>query len=164
MKPLVEHLISKPLDAGYFLSQRWGREHAGLPSTTQVLATSPWNGWSIVEFWRSVQEQGLLRIRFQPSVPRFSGKVFVLLDQHSASATELAADALLASGVATLIGEDTAGEMLSQSFFDVAEGYTISLPVADYFSLAHGRIEGVGVAVDIHAEDAMATAKALAVD
>ncbi|MDH5260241.1 MAG: S41 family peptidase [Gammaproteobacteria bacterium] len=164
VKPLAAHLISEPLDSGYFLSQLWGKEHDDLPTIEQVMATPAWDGWSIIDFWRSVQEQELLRIRFQPSAPRFTGKVFVLLDKQSASATELAADALRASGVATLIGETTAGEMLSQSFFDVAEGFTISLPVADYYSLAHGRIEGVGVPVDIESADAMATAKALAAE
>jgi len=164
VKPLVAHLISAPLDSGYFLSQLWSKEHDALPTTEQVMATPAWDGWSIIDFWRSVQEQDLLRIRFQPSAPRFAGKVFVLLDKRSASATELAADALRASGVATLIGETTAGEMLSQSFFDVAEGFTISLPVADYYSLTYGRIEGIGVPVDITSADAMATAKALAAE
>jgi C-terminal processing protease CtpA/Prc len=126
------------------------------------MATPPWDGWSIIEFWRSVQDHELLRIQFQPAEPQFTGKVFVLLDRQSASATEMAADALRASGVATLIGETTAGEMLSQSFFDVADGFTISLPVADYYSLAHGRIEGAGVPVDIEAVDAMAVARELA--
>ncbi len=162
VKPLVAHLISEPLDSGYFLSQLWSKKHNELPTVEQVMATPAWDGWSIIDFWRSVQEQDLLRIRFQPAAPRFTGKVYVLLDKQSASATELAADALRASGVATLIGETTAGEMLSQSFFDVAEGFTISLPVADYYSLAHGRIEGAGVAVDIESEDAMATARELA--
>jgi carboxyl-terminal processing protease len=162
VKPLVAHLISEPLDSGYFLSQLWSRTHDELPTNEQVMATPAWDGWSIIDFWRSVQERELLRIQFHPSAPRFSGRVYVLLDKQSASATELAADALRASGVATLIGESTAGQMLSQSFFDVAEGFTISLPVADYYSLAHGRIEGVGVPVDIESADAMATAKALA--
>jgi carboxyl-terminal processing protease len=162
VKPLVGHLISEPVDSGYFLSQLWSARTDALPTEEQVMATPPWQGWSIIEFWRNVQDQDLLRIQFQPAEPRFTGKVFVLLDKQSASATELAADALRASGVAVLIGQTTAGEMLSQSFFDVAEGFTISLPVADYYSLAHGRIEGSGVPVDIEADDAMAVAKQLA--
>ncbi len=158
VKPLVGHIIGEPVDSGYFLSQRWAARHDGLPTKEQAMQTEPWQGWSILEFWRDVQEQELLRIQFQPLEPRFEGRVFVLLDRKSASATELAADALRASGLATLIGETTAGEMLSQSFFDVTEGFTVSLPVADYYSLAHGRIEGAGVPVDIEADDAMALA------
>lgn len=42
-----------------------------------------------------------------------------------------------------------AGQMLSQSMFDVADGFIVSLPVADYYSVENGRIEGTGVPVDI---------------
>ena len=93
-------------------------------------------------------------MQFQPVEPNFDGPVIVLLDERSASATELAADAFRASGLATLVGERTAGEMLSQSMFDVADGFLVSLPVADYYSVAHGRIEGAGVPVDIEAASA----------
>ena len=46
--------------------------------------------------------------------------------------------------------------MLSQSMFDVADGFIVSLPVADYYSVAHGRIEGAGVPVDVEASSAQA--------
>lgn len=158
VKPLVGHVIDEPLDAGFFLSQRWSARYDRPPTADQVLAREPWQGWSILAFWHDVQEQGLLRLRFQPAEPHFDGEVYVLLDGRSASATELAADALRTAG-ATLVGQATAGEMLSQSFFDVAEEFTVSLPVADYYSLQHGRIEGVGVPVDIEADDAMDAAR-----
>jgi C-terminal processing protease CtpA/Prc len=35
--------------------------------------------------------------------------------------------------------------------FDVVDGFVVSLPVADYYSLQNGRIEGQGVAVDVEA-------------
>jgi C-terminal processing protease CtpA/Prc len=46
--------------------------------------------------------------------------------------------------------------MLSQSMFDVGDGFIVSLPVADYYSMANGRIEGAGVTVDIAVESAQA--------
>ena len=160
VKPLVEHVIDEPLDAGYFLSQVWNRGNDRLPSTTELQASEPWTGWSITAFWKSVQESEIVRLRFNPATPNYDGPVFVLLDDESASATELAADALRASGIVTIIGQPTAGEMLSQSMFDVADGFIVSLPVADYFSVTHGRIEGVGVPVDIVAESQQAPAVA----
>ena len=164
VKPLVEHVIDEPVDAGFFISQVWSRNHDTAPSADEVLATMPWEGWSIIAFWRAVQDSDILRLRFTPKSPNFDGPVFVLLDERSASATELAADALRSSGVTTLIGKRSAGEMLSQSMFDVRDGFQVSLPVADYYSIAHGRIEGAGVPVDIEAEpdQALAVAKELA--
>ena len=164
VKPLVEHVIDEPVDAGFFISQVWGRNHDTAPTADEVLEMMPWDGWSIIAFWRAVQESDILRLRFNPKSPNFDGPVFVLLDERSASATELAADAFRSSGVTTLIGQQSAGEMLSQSMFDVHDGFLVSLPVADYYSIAHGRIEGVGVPVDIEAEpdQALAVAKDLA--
>ena len=116
------------------------------------LAAPHWSGRSIISFWKSVQEQGITRIRLHPAEPNFSGNVYVLVDGRSASATELAVDAFRASGLATIVGERTAGEMLSQSMFDVVDGFIVSLPVADYYTIAHGRIDGQGVPVDIEPE------------
>jgi len=164
IKPLVEHIIDEPLNAGYFASQVWNADNDRLPSADELTALEPWVGWSIIDFWTSVQNEGLLKIRFEPAEPNFDGPVFVLIDSRSASATEIAVDALRASGLVTTVGQRTAGEMLSQSFFDVADDFIISLPVADYFSIAHGRIESVGVPVDIEvaSEDALEQAIALA--
>ena len=164
IKPLVEHIIDEPLNAGYFASQVWNADNDRLPSADELAALEPWVGWSIIDFWTSVQNEGLLKIRFEPAELNFDGPVFVLIDSRSASATEIAVDALRASGLVTTVGQRTAGEMLSQSFFDVADDFIISLPVADYFSIAHGRIESVGVPVDIEvaSEDALEQAIALA--
>jgi hypothetical protein len=156
VKPLVEHVIDEPLEAGFFLSQVWTREHDAAPTREEVLAAPLWSGWSIVSFWQAVQERGITRVRFNPAEPNFDGEVYVLVDGESASATEMAADALRASGLATLVGERTAGEMLSQSLFDVTDGFIVSLPVADYYSIEHGRIEAVGVPVDVEASSAAA--------
>ena len=161
VKPLIEHVIDEPLDAGFFLSQVWNRKHDRPPTREEALASPPWQGWSIIAFWHAVQTSDILRIRFYPAEPNFDGPVYVLLDRSAASATELAADALRASGRTTLIGTRTAGRMLSQSMFDVADGFVVSLPVADYYSLAHGRIEGAGVPTDIEIDPAAALDKAL---
>jgi hypothetical protein len=164
VKPLVEHVIDSPVDAGYFISQVWNRSHDKLPSFDKVRATAPWHGWSITAFWESVQNDEIVRVQFDPASPNYDGPVFVLVDSDSASATEMAADAFKSSGATTIIGQQTAGQMLSQSMFDVAGGFIVSLPVADYYSMSHGRIEGVGVTADIPArsEDALTVARQLA--
>ncbi len=162
--PLVQHVIDRPLDAGYFIANRWHAQHDRLPTPEEVDAIEPWTGYSIKAFWNSVQTEGLMKLRFQPAEPNFDGPVFVVTDHHSASATELAVDALKASGAVTVVGEKTVGHMLSQSFFDVADGFVIVLPVADYYSSAHGRIEGAGVEPHIESpsDDALSRAKQLA--
>jgi C-terminal processing protease CtpA/Prc len=69
----------------------------------------------------------------------------VLVSTRTASAAELATDALLGSGRAQVFGERTAGQMLSQKPFDLPEQLMLFVPVADYHAWHSGRIEGRGV-------------------
>lgn len=163
VKPLVEHIIDKPITGGYFLSQPWFSKHDRLPNEQEIVATPTWTGWSISSFWRTVQDEGIMKLHFEPAEPNFNGPVWVLVDRRSASATELAVDVLKSSGAATIAGERTAGEMLSQSFFDLSDGFVISLPVADYYSMQHGRIESNGVEVNhaVHPDQALEYAKSM---
>jgi C-terminal processing protease CtpA/Prc len=151
-RPLVAHAISAPLEAGVFVSQRWAAERSGYPSREEAVAVEPWQGWSIVAFWRDAQENRLTRIQFAPVAPTYAGPIYVLVSARTASAAELAADALQASGRAVLIGEKTAGRMLSQKMYDLPGGLQLSLPIADYHSFHSGRIEGAGVKPDVSAD------------
>ena len=160
VKPLVEHIIDEPLDAGYFMSNQWNQKNGRLPNKNEVAALTPWKGWSILAFWKDVQEQGLMKIRFEPAQPNYDGPVYVLTSKRTASAAEMALDALRSSGKVTIIGETSSGEMLSQSMYDVQDGFMLSLPIADYISIKNGRIEGVGVPVDVEVEAGQALEKA----
>ena len=152
IRPLIRHLIDEPLDAGMFTSQRWSSVHDDPPTRDDVLAVAPWQGWSIRAFWHDAQNDALVRVQLEPMAPIFEGPVYVLTSQRTASAAELATDAMKASGRALQIGERTAGQMLSQKIYDITQGLHLSLPIADYFSLANGRIEGVGLSPDIEIE------------
>lgn len=147
--PLIEHVLSEPFDAGSFVARRWNAENDRAPTPADLQQIVPWTGWSIRSFWADVTYTPLTRIRFEPRPDPYTGPVFVLIDRQTASAAEMAADALKASGRARLIGETTAGQMLSQKMFDIPGGFQLSLPIADYYSTANGRIEGQGVTPDV---------------
>lgn len=163
VKPLVGHLIGSDLDVGAFLSQRWARKGSGSPSREVIRATQPWRGWSLVAFWNDVQRDEITRLTFVPMTPRFEGPVYVLTSHRTASAAELAVDALMASGRVVVVGERTAGQMLSQKPYDLPGGLQLYLPIADYVSLRSGRIEGTGITPDlvVDAGSAMETARGL---
>jgi len=149
VRPLVGHLIDKPFDAGVFVSRRWAVETDRAPGRADIADVRPWDGWSIRAFWNDVQDARLTRIQFMPQGPAYRGPVYVLTSGKTASAAELAADALAESGRAMLIGERTAGQMLSQRPYDLPQGLQLFLPVADYYAFRSGRIEGAGVAPDV---------------
>jgi len=147
--PLVAHVIDKPFDAGAFVSQTWARETARPPIASDLTEVAPWMGWSLTAFWRDAQDNRLTRIQFQPMAPYYAGPVYVLISGATASAAEMTADAFRTSGRATLIGEKTKGAMLSQKMYDLPQGLQLSLPIADYYSVRIGRIEGAGVMPDV---------------
>ena len=161
VRPLVAHLISEPIDAGVFISQPWNASNKQPPTKADWEAVEPWSGWSVRAFWTDVQTQALVRVQFAPAEPRFDGPVYVLTSRRTASAAELATDALKSAGRATIVGERTAGKMLSQKIYDIPGGFHLSLPIADYYSVEHGRIENVGVAPDIETEASSALEVAL---
>jgi carboxyl-terminal processing protease len=154
VNPLVSHLLTKPFDAGSFVSQPWNAMHKLEPSRAELEAVDPWQGWSIKAFWADVQTDPLTRISFLPTEPVFDGPVYVLTSKRTASAAELATDALKGANRAIIIGENTAGEMLSQKIYDLPGGLQLSLPIADYYSAVNGRIEGVGIKPDIETDAA----------
>jgi len=159
-KPLVEHVLDAPLNIGVFVSQGWNADMGRAPGPQDVVDVAPWTGWSIRDFWDSVQSNDLTLARLNPDGPHFDGPVYVLVSSQTASAAEIAADALQASGRAVLIGETTAGQMLSQRVYDMPGGFQLYLPIADYYSLATGRIEGIGLTPShpVEASDAMTVA------
>jgi len=160
IRPLVEHVINTPLDAGVFISQSWNARMDRAPTFADVRTIDPWTGWSIRDFWADVETNLLTRMRFEPADDAFSGDVYVLVSSTTASAAELATDALNAAG-ATIIGETTEGAMLSQKIYDIPGGLHLSLPIADYYSHHSGRIEGSGVVPDIEADSETAMEVAL---
>ena len=161
VRPLVSHLIAKPFDAGLFVSQRWNAVQTREPNRSDLQTVEPWEGWSVKAFWTDVQTNALTRISFTPAQPHFEGPVYVLTSKWTASAAELAADALKGAGRATIIGEKTAGQMLSQKMYDVPGGFHLGLPIADYYSIVSGRIEGQGIRPDIEVDAASAMDVAL---
>jgi carboxyl-terminal processing protease len=161
VRPLISHLLSSNLEAGIFLSQSWTKNNHSIPSDDYIHSLTPWQGWSIKSFWRDVEVKGVLRIVFEPMSPQYVGPVYVLINKQTASAAELAADALLASGRAVLVGEKTGGQMLSQKMYDLPQGLQLFLPIADYYALHSGRIEGAGVMPQVIVESDMAMEKTL---
>jgi len=161
VRPLVSHLLNAPYCAGVFVSRKWNASHQVPPTPAEILAVLPWEGWSLTAFWADVQDNALTGISFEPAEPVYDGPVYVLTSHRTASAAELATDALKGAGRALVIGEKTAGEMLSQKIFDIPGGFQLSLPIADYYSVKTGRIEGAGIKPDIDMNAGAALDKAL---
>src|SRR5690606_35849407 len=74
----------------------------------------------------------------------------VLQDRHTASAAELLAVALQENGRAKIVGERSYGKGTVQDVIGLDDGSLLTLTIARYFSPQDRRIDGNGVAPDVH--------------
>ncbi|MBB6093301.1 hypothetical protein HNQ60_002179 [Povalibacter uvarum] len=161
--PLVGHLIEKPIDLGVFVTASWYDDHKRPPGPDDFSSARPWLGYSVSSFQADVMTRPLTSYRIEPMQPHFQGPVIVLASARSISAAEIAADALQSTGRAKIVGEKTPGICLSSKLFDIPGGFHLRVPIADYYSIRGGRLEGVGVVPDIsvRADDALELALGL---
>ena len=73
----------------------------------------------------------------------------VLVNENSASSSELLAGALKDRGRAAIVGQKTFGKGTVQTFVDMKDGSALKLTTARYLTPAQKPIEGKGIEVDI---------------
>ncbi len=79
----------------------------------------------------------------------FPGKMAVLVNGNSASASEIFAGAIKDYGVGTLIGTQTFGKGIVQSLFPLSDGSAIKVTVSRYYTPVGNNIHEVGITPDI---------------
>ena len=97
----------------------------------------------------TVNRQGLLDSFEAFGPPLTDAPLVVLVNQGTASASEILAGALQDNGRATLVGEKTFGKGLIQSLFELSDGSGIAVTVAKYETPLHKDINKLGIVPDI---------------
>lgn len=83
--------------------------------------------------------------------------IVVLVDNNSASASEILAGALQDNEKAIIVGETTFGKGLVQSFFQINDEDAIIITTAQYFTPKGNIVNGVGISPDIIVESSKNT-------
>jgi hypothetical protein len=134
---------------GVFLTQRWFKEHSNIPNPTeyhQLPMFSEANYDLIIEGIHA--EQGLC-LEVNPAEEVYSGNLFVLTNERTASTCEPIVYGLKQYNQAIIVGEKTAGAMLNGERFELNAGYSLFVPTATYFTSDGFKIDGVGVSPNI---------------
>lgn len=113
-------------------------------------AVPRFSGYYSSDFGRELKRSGALMLITGGRAERpYRGRVVVLIDEYSFSASEAAASVVKETGAATLIGRRTAGMMLGADHFQIVGGWTLLVPVWDYRTPKGIRVEGKGVEPDV---------------
>jgi len=80
---------------------------------------------------------------------KFHGRIALLVNEHSASASEMVAAFAAENGLAKIIGTTTPGRLVGSKPFKLPQGYFLILPVGAYLTWQGSRLEGQGVKPDL---------------
>ena len=145
------HLVRERTVIGSFLARPWfERPAASRPALADlpVLESTA----SPVQLLRDMRTHGGVTGVAVPREPRFDGLVFLLVDGGAGSASEPLAHALKVAKRATVIGERTAGAMLTALPHALRDGWVVTIPVADFMMADGRRLEGSGVQPDVRTD------------
>ena len=78
--------------------------------------------------------------------------VVVLVNQYSASASEILSGAIKDYGIGKLVGTTTFGKGIVQRIFDLKDGTAVKLTVSDYYTPNGNNIHGIGIEPDVEVE------------
>lgn len=115
----------------------------------------------------STKNLWLLALRFAPSMlakkpivleteglgPKsFHGRIMLLVNRHTASAAEMIVAFARENKLATIIGEKTAGRLLSATSVKVGNGFRLALPTGAYHTWKGTILEGTPIEPDLGLE------------
>jgi carboxyl-terminal processing protease len=78
----------------------------------------------------------------------FHGRVSLLVDRHTASAAEMIVAFARENNLARIVGESTAGRLLSATSVKVGQGFRLALPTGAYYTWKGTALEGTPIEPD----------------
>jgi C-terminal processing protease CtpA/Prc len=78
----------------------------------------------------------------------FHGRVVLLVNRHTASAAEMIVAFARENQLATIVGEKTAGRLLSATSVKVGNGYRLAMPTGAYYTWSGLVLEGTPMEPD----------------
>jgi C-terminal processing protease CtpA/Prc len=82
----------------------------------------------------------------------FHGRIILLVNRHIASAAEMIVAFARENKLATIIGEKTAGRLLSATSVKVGNGFRLAFPTGTYHTWKGATLEGTPIEQDLTVE------------
>ncbi len=143
------HLVSDTVYGDIFLTRRYFDGHNGLPAPETYRNYPQCTAANHKLLLQGISDYEGMGLVAYPRMPVFRGKVYILINEGTASTCEPLIYALRQSGRAVLVGAKSAGAMLNGETFSLGEGYSLTLPTATYYTADGYKIDQQGVSPDI---------------
>ena len=158
---VASYFIKEEKYVGYFLGRKFYDIKKDLPTQEMLMKTKPFDGKTLNDLYFEIENNGILVAKIKPAKTFFEGKIFVLTSKESKSASEPLVAFLKDNNIATIIGENTGGEMLSAKSFNFFENWYITLPIANYYTFDGKWIEQNGVSPNLEMKSSEALKKVM---
>jgi C-terminal processing protease CtpA/Prc len=119
------------------------RRFSRIPSSTKTL-------WLLaVQFAPAMMSKKPIVLQTEGLGKRpFHGRIVLLVDRHTASAAEMIVAFARENKLATIVGEKTAGRLLSATSVKVGNGFRLALPTGAYYTWKGSVLEGTPIEPD----------------
>ncbi len=146
---LGKYLGKEPVVAGALLTNKWFLRHQRIPTAADYPNFAVFSEGSTNDLIAMfAREEGII-LKAKPANQVFTGKLHILTSARTASACEPFVYGMKYFKRATIIGERTAGAMLSKIPFAMSNGFKLYLPVTDYYTIDGVRLDKNGVEPNI---------------
>lgn len=142
-RPIGYSLTKKGIERGWKLEQLPKINRLPISKTSQL---------AMFLHYRFIQKDRSVLLETEGLGPQpFHGRIVMLVNEHTHSAAEMVAAFAKEKGLATLVGEKTAGEVLGGATFKVGDTYRLRIPVTTWTTAAGVSVEGRGISPDVEA-------------
>lgn len=141
---------------GIFLTQKWFDDHQVAPPIEEYVNFPHFSEANAGLLLDGIHEEEGICLKIEPEEETYGGKVFILTNRYTGSTCEPLVYGAKQYGLATIVGERTAGAMLNAEMFELTDGFQLFLPTAEYYASDGYRIDMKGVEPDIKVESGQA--------
>ena len=143
---LMSYLTPDKLPIGYSLSRaraKKGYKKEELPRFKRIPARKIALLWLALRYGFVDHSIALFTEGLGPQ--KFHGRIALLVNEHSASASEMVAAFAAENNLAKIVGTTTPGRLVGSKPFKLSYGFFLILPVGAYVTWQGTRLEGQGV-------------------
>jgi C-terminal processing protease CtpA/Prc len=145
---LVSYLCPDRIPIGYDVTRTRLQQGYNVAQFPRVPMPSTKLGLLLCVARFSVQDKSLVLLTQGLGEQPFHGRVVMLVNEHTNSAGEMAAQFAKDTKLAIVIGQQTGGNVLGSTTFNVGSGYQLYLPIFGWYSPNGNCMEGSGVRPD----------------